>query len=139
MTEAPRPRTQAPRPDAAPQSPHADNTAPQPPARPLHTITVRFNYDFNRTPPCSAATAGKLCVQQFVVYDVSLGPLPKQRTRLFSFPVPPNAKGTMRDIKQVSPPLDFAPGRHMISVTAQTPDEKSESSLTASTTWIKIP
>src|SRR5579863_3733043 len=66
---------QSPHADAAPQSPHADNTAPQPPARPLHTITVRFNYDFNRTPPCSAATAGKLCVQQFVVYDVSLGPL----------------------------------------------------------------
>lgn len=103
-----------------------------------HKITVRFDYDFDRTPPCSA-TAGKVCVKQFVVYDISAGFQPTQRTRLFTFPVPPHATGASQSISQVSPPLDFASGRHLISVTAQTPDEKNESSPAACITWIEVP
>lgn len=122
----------------APQWTRHAHAAQKSPGPPKHKITVRFDYDFDRTPPCSA-TAGKVCVKQFVVYDVSAGPLPTQRTQLFTFPVPPHAHGAMRNIKQVSPPLDFASGLHMISVTAQTPDPKNESSPPACTTWIEVP
>jgi hypothetical protein len=80
-----------------------------------HTITVKFDYDFTRTPVCG----GKLklkdsCVSNFIVYDIS-GPKPY---RLFSIPAPADAKGVMKGITATSPRMLFVIGKHRIGVAA---------------------
>lgn len=80
----------------------------------LHTITVLFDYDFGKNPPCTKNPAVKMCVKQFDVYDVS-----GQRFRLFSMPVPKDATGFVRGIKGQSPPRILLPGTHFIAVTAE--------------------
>lgn len=87
----------------------------------MHSITVHFDYDFTKTPACSAkVTAG--CVQKFDVYDIS-GEKPYL---LFSIPVPANAQGPMKGIRATSPRMLFAVGKHRIGVSAQMPNgEKS--------------
>jgi hypothetical protein len=89
-----------------------------PPARPhdpanIHSITVKFDYDFTKTPACSAKTTSKTCVKEFEVYDVSGG-----RYKLFSIPVPEGAKGFVKGITGQSPARTFEPGTHFLSVTA---------------------
>lgn len=128
---------QNPTPSAAPAPAPPQNPAPAP-AVVKHTITVRFDYDFDRTPACPQA-ANKRCVQQFVVYDISNGPLPKRRFQLFTIPVPPNAKGAMREIKGQSPALPFQSGEHMIGVSAQMSDNKTESFPSKCAVWVRIP
>jgi hypothetical protein len=87
----------------------------------LHSITVQFDYDFTKTPVCTAKVT-KACVQKFNVYDIS-GEKPYL---LFSIPAPPNAQGMMKGIAATSPRMWFAVGSHRIGVSAQTPDgEKS--------------
>jgi len=87
----------------------------------MHSITVQFDYDFTKTPACTAKVA-KACVQKFDVYDIS-GDKPYL---LFSIPAPPNAQGVMKGITATSPRMWFAIGRHRIGVSAQMPDgEKS--------------
>ena len=81
-----------------------------------HSITVKFDYDFSRSAVCSAKTTTK-CVQQFNVYDVSGGVA--HRVKLFSIPVPPNARGQVKGITGTSPQLSFEPGTHFLAVTAQ--------------------
>ena len=112
------PPTAAPQTPATPASPSAAKAAatPTPPAK--HTITVKFDYDFSRSPACSANITTK-CVQQFNVYDISGGPV--HRIKLFPIPVPPNAIGQMRGITGTSPQLSFEPGTHFLAVTAQPP------------------
>jgi hypothetical protein len=100
------------------------------------SITVKFDYDFRRTPACGEKVA-KHCVQQFVVYDVSAG-LPK-RTKLFTIPVPDGSdRRALTGITGTSPHLVFESGKHELAVMAQTPDG-SESLPRACTTWITIP
>jgi hypothetical protein len=87
----------------------------------LHSITVQFDYDFTKTPACTAKVT-KACVQKFNVYDIS-GAKPYL---LFSIPAPQNAQGVMEGITATSPRMWFAVGSHRIGVSAQTPDgEKS--------------
>ena len=83
----------------------------------MHSITVQFDYDFTRTPACTAKVTGT-CVQTFNVYDIS-GDKPYF---LFSVPVPPNAQGVMKGISATSPRMLFAVGRHRIAVSAVMPD-----------------
>jgi hypothetical protein len=78
-----------------------------------HSITVKFDYDFTRTPVCSGKVKDA-CVSTFTVYDIS-GTKPY---KLFSFPVPPDAKGSMKGISATSPRLLFAIGKHRIGVAA---------------------
>lgn len=99
-----------------------------------HSLTVKFDYNFNFTPACSA-TVTKGCVQQFNVYDISGGT--KNRIMLFSVPVPPGAKGIMKGITQTSQQLVFEPGKHFIGVTAQMPNGK-ESNPAACQTSVQI-
>lgn len=113
--------------------------APTPaPAPTNHTITVHFDYDFNRTPACPQA-ANQPCVQQFVVYDVSNGMSLKRRFQLFTIPVPPHAKGSMRGITGKSPSLPFQSGRHLIAISAQMSDDKTESFPGKCAVWVKVP
>jgi hypothetical protein len=99
-----------------------ENPAPAPaPAK--HTITVHFDYDFNGTPACPQPK-DKPCVEQFIVYDISGGISPEQRYKLFTVAVPSEAKGAMKGITGISPPISFESGTHVIAVTAQTPGKK---------------
>ena len=79
-----------------------------------HTITVRFNYDFAKSPSCAEKPKLRTCIKQFVVYDVS-----GRKFRLFSIPVPEGARGVVKGIEGESSPRTFLPGKHLISVTAQ--------------------
>jgi hypothetical protein len=110
----------------------------QPPATShgLHYVTVTFDYDFSKTPACSAKVKTK-CVEKFVAYDISAGV--KRRARLFDIPLPPRRVGPVQGISQKSPTkLDFESGKHLISVVAREPDG-TESRHRACTTWIEIP
>jgi hypothetical protein len=119
---------------AAPQQNGATPPAGAP-GHGLHVITVTFDYDFGRTPACTAKIQGH-CAAQFVVYDISAG-LP-HRARLFTIPVPEGAKGQLKGITAASPKLDFQSGRHQIAVTAQDP-KGVESGSYAATVWVVIP
>jgi hypothetical protein len=113
--------------DAAPQTSGTQQGGTQratdPPATgsAMHSVTVQFDYDFTKTPACTAKVT-KACVQKFNVYDIS-GEKPYL---LFSIPAPQNAQGSMKGISAASPRMWFAIGRHRIGVSAQMPDgEKS--------------
>jgi hypothetical protein len=82
-----------------------------------HSVTVQFDYDFTKTPACTAKVT-KACVQKFNVYDIS-GDKPYL---LFSIPAPQNAHGVMKGITATSPRMWFAIGSHRIGVSAQMPD-----------------
>jgi hypothetical protein len=130
---------QAPaRPATGATAPQATQTSPvaTPPATPSakHSITVKFDYDFSRSPVCSAKVTSK-CVQQFNVYDVSGGP--QHRVKLFSVPVPAGASGQMKGITATSPQLVFEPGTHFFAVTAQ-PTAGDESNPVACQTTAQI-
>jgi hypothetical protein len=131
-----RPSYAQPRQNPTPAPATPQNPAPAPtPAK--HTISVHFDYDFDRTPACPQPK-DKLCVQQFVVYDVSSGFAPKKRFQLFTIPLPPDPKGKLKGITGTSQPLSFQSGKHLIAVTAKTPDEK-ESDLRLCRVVIVIP
>jgi hypothetical protein len=99
-----------------------------------HSLTVTFDYNFGLTPACSDKVTEK-CVKQFNVYDISAGI--EKRTRLFTIPADPTAKGVVKGITGTSPMLLFAPGKHLISVSAQTPsNQKSDPGACA--VWIEI-
>jgi hypothetical protein len=106
----------------------SSSTTPKPSGRPkgtdqpqtesaMDTISVQFDYDFTKTPACSANVKGS-CVQKFVVYDISVG----KPYFLFAVPVPQNAHGVVKGIMATSPRLLFAAGKHRIGVSAQMAD-----------------
>lgn len=80
----------------------------------MHKVSVQFDYDFGKHPACVEKSAVKNCIKQFNVYDVS-----GERFRLFSIPVPKDAKGFVKGITGTSPSRSFLPGVHYISVTAE--------------------
>ncbi len=99
-----------------------------------HSVTVTFDYNFGFTPACSEMVTDH-CVKQFNVYDISAGV--ENRTRLFTIAVDPASRGIVKGITGTSPMLLFAPGKHFISVTAQTPSNQ-KSAPEACTAWIEI-
>ena len=100
-----------------------------------HTVTVTFNYDFSKTPACSA-TVKSSCVTEFNVYDVSAGD--QARTKMFSVPAPAGETKSVKGITGKSPLLAFEPGKHKLAVTAEMANGK-ESSVEDSTTWVVVP
>jgi hypothetical protein len=100
-----------------------------------HSLTVNFDYDFRRTPACSAKIK-KRCVRQFVVYDISAGGA--KRSKLFTIPAPREARGPVNGITSASPRLSLESGKHLLAVVAQYPDG-AESRSRACTAWITIP
>lgn len=105
-----------------------------------HKITVTFDYDFAHQPPCSTDANQKehkqVCVQQFIVYDISAGLA--QRTKLMTIPVPSDAHGMVKGLSGTSPRLLFESGQHLIAVVAQAPDGH-ESDPNRCEVWITIP
>jgi hypothetical protein len=147
---APTPAT----PSASAQTPSQTSPAPPPPSPPQgsaaghgkHTITVKFDYDFSKTPPCKSKRRKYVCVERFVVYDISGGADPAHRYFLFYVAVPPKPEGLVKDITGANPdPIDFESGMHLIGVTAQDidgkplPRESSMSSCVSCTTWTTVP
>jgi hypothetical protein len=100
-----------------------------------HKIIFTFSYDFRLTPACSRKIK-QACVQQFNFYDISAGMA--KRVKLGSIPIPPHAKGFVKNISGTSDATLFNPGHHMVAVAAQMPDG-SESDLRRCTTIVKIP
>lgn len=98
-----------------------------------HTIHVTFDYDFKRFHGCAEKNK-KPCLKQFNVYNVTDA---GRRFLLFTIPAPPGAKGEVKNITGASKPLVFAPGQHMIAVTANT-DQGGESDPRACYTMITI-
>jgi hypothetical protein len=140
--------TQNQAPPPAPSGPpagQASATSPAPsdiPAQPptavshgKHTVTVTFDYDFRQTPACSAKVT-KHCVQQFIAYDISAGI--KNATMMFPIPLPTHPVGAIHGITATSPMLDFESGKHLVSVSAMSPDG-THSKRSLCTTWITIP
>jgi hypothetical protein len=112
------PRATAGASSATPQSSGAQQGAnPAAAGSAMHSITVQFDYDFTKTPACSAKVT-TACVKTFDVYDIS-GERPYL---LFSIPVPANAQGAMKGITATSPRMLFAIGKHRIGVSAQMPN-----------------
>lgn len=102
-----------------------------------HRISVKFDYDFRRLPPCSADVKDKKkCVDLFVVYDASAGW--DKRTQLMTIPVPSGAQGMVKGISGTTPLLVFEPGKHLIAVVAQTP-KGVHSDPNRCTVWVQIP
>ncbi len=118
-------------------SPAPSPDANQPPATShgVHCVTVNFDYDFGKTPACTA-TVTKACVQQFIAFDISGGT--KNPPILFPIPLPANPVGTVHGITKTGPPTDFESGKHLISVSAMSPDG-THSKRSLCSTWITIP
>jgi hypothetical protein len=120
------------------QQAYAHPRNPHPPAPAPRHLTVKFDYDFSHIPAC-AATVKTKCIQQFIVYDISAGPLPSQRFELFVIPAPPGSTGAVKGITGTSPQLlSFESGQHLIAVTAQMPGN-TETDPSACTVWITVP
>jgi len=100
-----------------------------------HSITVKFDYDFRLTPACTPK-ASKNCVQQFNLYDISLGVA--IRRKLASHTVPTGATGLVTGITFTTPVLPFESGKHVLAVTAQRPDG-AESDVSKCTTSVTSP
>ncbi len=108
-------------------------------------ITVIFDYDFSRTPACSAKVATN-CVEQFVVYETSSSI--DDAFVLGTVPLPANAQGLIHGISGTTSLNVFSSGLHRIAVTAQGPpppvsqgpDAKpAESPRSACFTWVTTP
>jgi hypothetical protein len=101
----------------------------------VHVVTVTFDYDFSKTPACTAKIT-QHCITQFIAYDISGSA--KNPIMLFPIPLPPNPSGPVKGITKASPPLNFESGKHLVSVSAMSADgTHSKRSLCA--TWITIP
>lgn len=94
----------------------------------MHTVTVKFDYDFTRTPLCSGKTKNS-CVSTFTVYDIS-GP---KAYKLFSIPAPVGAKGMMKGITATSPRMLFGVGKHRIGVSAVSANGKESPPIACDT------
>jgi hypothetical protein len=101
----------------------------------MHSITVKFDYDFRRTPACTAKIT-KRCIQEFVVYDISAGEA--NPSTLFTVPAPSNATGIVVGITGTSPKLSIVSGSRRLAVVAHEPDG-TESRPGACTIWIVVP
>jgi len=100
-----------------------------------HSITVKFDYDFEVNPACNSKVT-KDCVRQFNLYDISRGAA--KRTKLASFPVPVGASGVMKGIAFTTPPMPLGAGNHVLAVTAQMPGGQ-ESDVSKCITSVKSP
>lgn len=94
----------------------------------MHTITVKFDYDFTHNPVCKGKVKDT-CVSTFIVYDIS-GP---KLYKLFSVPAPANAKGVMKGITATSPRMLFEVGKHRIGVAAVSANGKESPPIDCNT------
>ncbi|MGA8035046.1 MAG: hypothetical protein WB985_03670, partial [Candidatus Acidiferrales bacterium] len=104
-------------------------TSPAAPPSAMHSIGVAFNYDFTKTPACTATvTTG--CVAKFEVFDISV---PGMERLLFTIAVPAGASGKTNLIKSSSPRMAFVIGKHRLGVSAVTPENSKSDPSSCST------
>jgi hypothetical protein len=138
------PTQSAPSAQAPPANPTSSSPPPStaPTGAVAHTISVTFDYDFDRTPACTTKIKHG-CIQQFVVYDVSSGP--KHAYQIGRVDLPDHPYGPKRGIAGRTDPHIFESGKHLIAVAAQErepqphPLESSTADCTSCATWVSIP
>jgi hypothetical protein len=130
---------QAPAVSQAPSSVQSSRASPGPV---WHTISVTFDYDFDRTPACTPKIQHR-CVKQFIIYDISSGlnhPYP-----IGTVALPDGPYGQKKGIFGKTDPRVFESGKHLIAVTAQeaepqpNPLESNTAGCTSCTTLVNIP
>ena len=140
--QTPGPTQSAPPAQGAPTNPSSSPAEPATPRPVPHTISVTFDYDFDRTPACTEEIKHR-CVQQFVVYDISAGPNHPYQIGVVALPDHP--LGQRRAIPGKTDPHIFESGRHLIAVTAQEsepqprPLESNTVGCASCTVWVNIP
>jgi hypothetical protein len=100
---------------APPQSASTVRTLDQPSQVVKRTVTVTFDYDFSKYPPCSAKVTKK-CIQQFDVWEVSAD----TPIFLFTIPAPLTGAGIVTGITGSAPQKRaFFTGPHRFGVSAK--------------------
>jgi hypothetical protein len=124
---------------APPSAPSAPAASPGPVPR---TISVTFDYDFDRTPACTEKVTRR-CIKQFVLYDISSGA--NHPYQIGTVALPDQPYGQKRGIPGKTDPHVFQSGKHLIAVTAQEPEpqphplESNTAGCFSCTIWVNIP
>jgi hypothetical protein len=113
----------------------ASSPGTKPGASSVHSITITFDYDFAKTPPCAPKQTPGKCVRQFNVYNLTED---GHRQKLFSIPLPNVTKGLVRGITGTGPRMAFSPGEHKIAVSAVSA-RGAESTLDVYSMMVTIP
>jgi len=131
-------------PTAAAQStaPSSGQNAPQqtPPTDAWHCITVQFEYDFSKTPPCTGSKPKHPCVAQFAIYETTAGTNKKNRVFLFYVPLPVKQSGTVQVTGESPKQIDFVLGWHKLGVGAldETGKDSHMKFCDSCATWIDV-
>jgi len=140
--QTPVPTQSAPPAQDSPTHPASSSAGSATQAPVPHTISVSFDYDFDRTPACTEKIK-RHCVKQFVVYDISGGANHAYQIGIVALPDHPF--GQRRAIVGKTDPHVFESGRHLIAITAQEegaqphPLESNTIGCVSCTTWVTIP
>jgi hypothetical protein len=98
------------------------------------TVTVTFDYDFSKNPPCSAKVTKK-CIQQFDVWEVSAD----KPIFLFTISPPLNAAGIVTGITgSALKKRAFFTGPHRIGVSAKMHAPDSESNPNQCMVFVQV-
>ncbi|HXX43325.1 MAG TPA: hypothetical protein VEJ38_01255 [Candidatus Acidoferrales bacterium] len=130
----------APQSSAIPAAAVGQSDTSQPTGAAWHCVSVKFNYDFTKTPPCTGSKPKHPCVAQFAIYDTSSGTKKKNRILLFNVPLPPAPSGVMPISGQSPNQRDFALGWHKLGVGAldDTGKDSHMKLCDSCATWIEI-
>ena len=82
----------------------------QPAGAAWHCITVQFEYDFSKTPPCVGSKPKHPCVAQFAIYETTAGTKKKSRVFLFYVPLPVKQSGAVQVTGESPKQIDFVLG-----------------------------
>jgi hypothetical protein len=123
-------------------APSSGQNAPQqtPPADAWHCITVQFQYDFSKTPPCAGSKPKHPCVAQFAIYETTAGTNKKHRIFLFYVPLPAKPSGVVQVTGESPKQIDFVLGAHKLSVGAldDTGKDSHMKFCDSCATWINV-
>ncbi len=144
QVQTPAPTQSAPPAQESPTPTNPGSSSTQSPTQaPVpHTISVSFDYDFDRTPACTEKITRR-CVQKFVIYDISSGA--NHAYPIGTVALPDHPYGQRRAIVGKTDPHVFESGRHLIAISAQEPEpqphplESNTVGCTSCTTWVNIP
>lgn len=125
---------------AAQQSapPASREAQPSPHAR--HHISVTFDWDFDKTPPCSPTKPTHPCVDRFAMYETTAGTSKQHRIFLFYVPLPEKQTGFVPIEFQGPKQFDFVLGWHKLSVVTldDIGNESEMMSCDSCATWVYI-
>jgi len=137
------PHAATPQGASSPQSTRASASTSQTPPDALHYITVTFDYDFTKTPPCSTSKKHAVhpCAGQFSIFETTNGTSQRHRILLFNVPLPPYPQGVVKGITLKSPQkIDLVLGWHKLGVAAMDPIgwESTLQFCDSCATWINV-